>query len=103
MCLAPVFCRLLNLHEGIIYNINALNGTSWLMIWADNPVGDPLVEHGYSFARLQFFGGPWHLDCSGFLICLVMILLLGLFEAVSAVSNLSTQLLLYLPLWCSSK
>jgi hypothetical protein len=63
MCLAPVFCRLLNLHEGIIYNINALNGTSWLMIWADNPVGDPLVEHGYSFARLQFFGGPWHLDC----------------------------------------
>jgi hypothetical protein len=85
MCnLASVLCRLLKAYDGIIYNIN---GTFWLMVvWADNPIEEALVEHGYSFARLQSFGGHWLLVYSGFLICLVMILLLGLLEAVSAAS-----------------
>jgi uncharacterized Tic20 family protein len=56
MCnLASVLCRLLKAYDGIIYNIN---GTFWLMVvWVDNPIGEALVEHGYSFARLQSFGG----------------------------------------------
>jgi hypothetical protein len=50
--------------------------TFWLMVvWADNPIGEALVEHDYPFRRLRALEGL--LVRCGLFICLVLILLLN--------------------------